>query len=150
MAVRIQNTPASFRLFRIHVISLLAIMLALGACASSQELVCLPDEQAVVMETLYFGTAMPGGAVTSDAWDKFLRHTVTPLFPKGLTFWGTSGQWQSSSGGPVEREDSYVLQLTHPGSEDNELAIRTIIKRYKEDFHQEAVLRIRSRGCQSL
>ena len=127
----------------------LVMLLIVGACASNQDPTCRSDERVGVMETLYFGTARPGGAVTRDEWNAFLRGTVTPLFPGGLTSWDAQGQWRASNG-TIEREASYVLQIAHAPSEADEFAIQTIMRKYKEDFHQEAVLRIRSRGCLSL
>jgi hypothetical protein len=125
------------------------VLLVVGACASNQDLICRSDERVGVMETLYFGTAKPGGAVTRDEWNTFLRETVTPLFPDGLTSWEAHGQWRTSDGA-IEREASYVLHIAHAPREADDLAIQTIMRKYKEDFHQEAVLRIHSRGCLSL
>lgn len=65
----------------------LMVLLAVGACASNQDLACRPDERIGVTETLYFGTAKTGGAVTRDEWNRFFHGTVTPLFPDGLTSW---------------------------------------------------------------
>jgi len=137
------------RMVRGHAISLLALALLAGACASNQDLACWPDERAGVVETLYFGTARPGGAVTRDEWNAFLRGTVTPLFPDGLTSWEAQGQWRAPNGA-IEREASYVLSIAHAPGETDELAVQTIMRKYQEEFRQNAVLRVRSRGCLSL
>ncbi|MCC2642458.1 MAG: hypothetical protein K0S45_2871 [Nitrospira sp.] len=100
------------------------------------------------MESLYFGTATPHGAVTTDEWTTFLETIIMPDFPDGLTFWAASGRWKLSTG-MSERETSYVLQLAHNGNRQNNNAIQRIIRTYKEYFHQEAVLRIRSQVCHS-
>ena len=78
----------------------------------------------------------------------FLNDIVVPNFPEGLTSWSAAGRWRNSAG-LVEHETSYVLQLAHHGSEERDLAVQRIIHRYKRDFQQESVMRIRSRACRS-
>jgi hypothetical protein len=87
------------------------IALALGACASTPRVACAAGEQAMVAETLFFGTNIPGGGVVTDAeWTAFVSEVVTPRFPDGLTTWSASGQWRGASG-TVEREGAHVLTL---------------------------------------
>ncbi len=100
------------------------------------------------MDLLYFGTARPGGVVTPEEWSKFVDRLVTPRFPQGLTSWEAAGQWQTGTG-MVEREASHVLSVVHPDTEESERAIREIASKYKAEFQQEAVLRVRSRACMS-
>lgn len=126
----------------------LMVLLAVGACASNQDLACRPDERIGVTETLYFGTAKTGGAVTRDEWNRFFHGTVTPLFPDGLTSWETQGQWRASDGA-IEREASYVLQIAHADRLEDDRAVQTMMRKYADDFRQDAVLRVRSRGCLS-
>ncbi len=99
-------------------------------------------------ESIYFGSNKPGGTVTTMEWAKFVNDHVTPAFPEGLTSWAGSGQWRMADG-KIEREISYILQLTHDTTEEKESAIRAIMDRYKKEFHQEAVLRVRSHACLS-
>lgn len=130
-------------------IFLVLYMLAVAAgCASIQPLACLPNEQLTVMESLYFGTAKPGGLVSQEEWATFVNEQVTPAFPEGLTSWSASGQWRMA-GGRIEREASHILQLTHDGSDAKETAVQRIMATYKHDFQQEAVMRIRSQACRS-
>ena len=108
---------------------------------------CRQGEQALVQDTLYFGTGKPqGGVVTSQEWDGFLQHTVTPRFPQGLSVLPASGQWRGADGAIV-RESSYLLQLVHADDERSEQAVNAIVASYKSQFQQEAVLRTRSRAC---
>lgn len=100
------------------------------------------------MEAMYFGAAKPGGRVTPEEWREFVHRVVTPRFPQGLTSWEASGQWQGATG-VIEREASQVLHLVHPDSEKSELAVKEVISKYKAEFGQEAVLRVRSRACVS-
>ena len=120
----------------------------LGACASVQQVSCTGAEQALVQEVLYFGTARPVGVVTPMEWAEFLRDTVTPRFPQGLTSWQASGQWRSTEG-TVVQEASYVLHIVHPIAESNEKAIQELVAAYRKRFQQEAVLRVKAPACVS-
>ena len=119
-----------------------------SGCGVVQPLTCLPSEHAVITETLYFGTAKSGGVVDAEEWESFIDHVVVPAFPHGFTTWVASGRWSTATG-LVEQETSPVLQLTHKGSEENDTAIQHLMQTYKKDFHQEAVMRVRSPGCRS-
>ena len=126
-----------------------SIALAITAgCASTSVVPCPTGEQPVVLDSLYFGAAKSGGVVTAEDWMGFLNDIVVPNFPEGLTSWSAAGRWRNSAG-LVEHETSYVLQLAHHGSEERDLAVQRIIHRYKRDFQQESVMRIRSRACRS-
>lgn len=125
------------------------LALALGACASNQLWSCRTGERLSVMDSLYFGTAKPDGRVTAQEWQEFMNQVVTPRFPGGLTSWEASGQWQSATG-VIERESSHVLHIVHPDTEESERAVQEIMDRYKTEFQQQAVLRVRSSTCMSL
>lgn len=133
----------------IRVSSVFTIALALGACASSQLWSCRTGEYLAVMDSMYFGTVKPGGSVTAQEWHEFMNQVVTPHFPEGLTSWEASGQWQSAAG-VIEREASHVLHIVHPDTEESERAVREVMSRYKTEFQQQAVLRVRSSACMSL
>ena len=101
------------------------------------------------MESLYFGTAKPdGGVVSAEEWQAFLEQVITPRFPDGLTAWSAAGQWRDGEG-ELQRESSYVLSVVHPDSPEQERAVAEVITLYKEQFQQEAVLRVRSPTCVS-
>lgn len=126
----------------------LCLLAVTAACTSPQPLTCLSNEQPTVMESLYFGTAKPGGVVSQEEWASFVNEQVTPAFPEGLTSWSASGQWRMA-GGRIEQEASHILQVTHDGSSAKETAVQRIMATYKHNFQQEAVMRIRSRACRS-
>jgi len=123
--------------------------LVLAACAATPGAPCRDGEDAVVADTLYFGTNKPGGVVGADEWQDFLATGVTPRFPQGITSWRASGQWRSESG-KLEHEASYVLQLVHADSAEAERAVRDVMTDYRKRFEQEAVLRVRLPACISL
>ncbi|MGH8644794.1 MAG: DUF3574 domain-containing protein [Gammaproteobacteria bacterium] len=135
--------------FKFRASSVFTIALALGACASNPLWSCRTGERLAVMDSMYFGTVKPGGSVTAQEWQEFMNQVVTPRFPEGLTSWEASGQWQSATG-VIEQESSHVLHIVHPDTEESELAVREIMNRYKTEFQQQAVLRVRSRACMSL
>jgi Protein of unknown function (DUF3574) len=123
-----------------------SVVAVLGACATTPEPSCPQGQRAAVQELVYFGTDTPTGRVTPDEWTRFLRDTVTPKFPDGLTAWQASGQWRSASGAIVQ-EPSYVLSLVHPPGSTSEQAIAELIAAYKAQFRQEAVLRVTAHAC---
>lgn len=122
--------------------------LFLSGCGVARELRCASAERLSVSELLYFGTARPGGTVSSVEWSVFLAGAVTPRFPSGLTAWSAAGQWQSADG-TITRENSFVLNLVHPGTEAAEQSVNAVIAEYKARFQQEAVLRVRTHACTS-
>lgn len=127
-------------------VSFIAVICA--RCASTSMPTCASHEQPVVLDSLYFGAAKPGGVVTPEEWAIFLDDSVLPEFPEGLTSWVAAGRWGNAAG-LVEREVSYLLQLAHNGSQEKDRAVQQIVHRYKSKFQQEAVMRIRSQACRS-
>ena len=119
----------------------------LVGCAAAQGDSCAAGESRA-SDTLYFGTAAPGGVVTREEWDRFLREVVTPRFAEGFTQWEASDQWKSTNGSIV-REGSHVLVVVHPASPQAEANVRAIAAEYKSRFHQQAGLRVRSEACVS-
>ncbi|CAN7287292.1 DUF3574 domain-containing protein [Variovorax sp. LjRoot290] len=132
---------------RFALITVLAAMLT--ACAPMHGTGCASGEQALVHDSLFFGTGKPrGGVVTPAEWAEFLKGTVTPRFPQGLTVSPASGQWRGADGAIVQ-EASQVLQLIHPDDTANESAVQELVAAYKAQFQQEAVLRVKAMACVS-
>jgi uncharacterized protein DUF3574 len=127
---------------------LLSLALVAGCSTSIAGSHCQPGEQTATMDSLYFGTAFADGVVRPEDWSRFVDDVVTPRFSRGLTSWAASGQWRDASGA-VHRESSYVLLVVHPDARDADASIREVIDVYKQRFHQEAVLRVRSTACVS-
>lgn len=127
----------------------LLLCLSLSACAGLAPR-CPAGEQAVVNDTLYFGTQIPGGGlVDAVRWQGFIDEIITPRFPQGLTHWDALGQWKNQSGS-IAHESSHVLQIAHPDTPQDERAITDIMAAYRERFHQEAVLRLHAPVCMGL
>ena len=110
---------------------------------------CRAGEESAIVDSLYFGTAMPGGRVSSEDWQRFLADTITPRFPDGLTAWAAAGQWRNSVG-ELQKEDSYVLDVVHKDEAKYDTAVREVMEMYKSRFRQDAVLRVRTASCMSL
>ena len=124
----------------------LAAVALLAGCASSGPAGCPGGAQRQVRDELYFGTATPDGTVSAAEWDAFLRDTVTPRFPDGLTVHAAAGQWRGADG-VIVREASYVLEVMHADDAATERAIGEIAAAYKSRFRQEAVMRVTSPAC---
>ena len=127
----------------------LVLFVSLVGCVTMHASQCGDDGRTATQELLYFGTDTPSGHVMPEEWTQFLRETVTPRFPEGLSSWQAFGQWRSASG-HVIREPSYVLSLVHPDDPVPDKAVQEIIAFYKTRFEQEAVLRVKSHTCMSL
>jgi hypothetical protein len=135
---------------RLRTAAVLASLLTVYGCAAVQETRCAPGEERAVNDVMIFGTAKPVGAgtVTPGEWTEFLRTSVTPRFPQGLTVWQASGQWRGADT-TIVHEASFVLSLVHPDDEPSEAAVRAISNEYKSRFSQESVLRVKSHACVS-
>ena len=126
---------------------MLLLAVAIPGCSSTAtRIVCRANERAAIVDSLYFGTAMPGGSVTQADWQTFLAEVITPRFPEGLTAWAAAGQWRNPAG-ELQKEESYVLHVVHADEAKYDLAVREVIDLYKTKFHQEAVLRVRTPTC---
>jgi hypothetical protein len=73
-----------------------ALLLSGAACSNALQGV---SGRRAHVERLYLGRNKGNVEVVTDsAWAAFLRDVVTPAFPKGLTVWEASGQWQDTTG----------------------------------------------------
>jgi hypothetical protein len=140
------NAADRWRFTRVN--GILALTLAIEACASHPPETCRPGERSAIVDALYFGTATSDGTVTSAEWRDFVNRVVTPRFPQGLSWWASAGQWRTATGA-IQREASHILHLVHDDTQESELALREVVNRYKARFRQEAVLRVRSGSCVS-
>jgi hypothetical protein len=127
------------------ILAVMYLSLIVG-CAALSQASCPSSEERSVNDMIYFGTVMPNGLVTQNEWEEFLSRSITPHFPKGLTYWLAAGQWQGRDG-IVVHEKAFVLSLVHPDDNQSENAVYNIISEYKRRFNQEAVLRVKGYVC---
>ncbi|MDF1667230.1 MAG: DUF3574 domain-containing protein, partial [Planctomycetota bacterium] len=107
-----------------------------GGCVSSKAAPA-PTWQT---STVYFGRNIGATEGVSDEdWTGFLKASVTPEFPKGLTVLDGLGQYRDESKELI-RERSKILILVHPIDEKSRAKVKAIIDRYKSQFKQESVL----------
>jgi len=126
---------------KIKILVFAGLCLGVLSCAPKAQIQSQPTP---VEDTLYFGLSTPQGPVTPAQWADFLSKEVTPRFPDGLTAWDAKGQWKDSKGN-IGKEPTKVLVLIHPDSDAEDQAIQAVIDVYKKEFHQESVMRVRSR-----
>jgi hypothetical protein len=134
-----------------RVIAVVGLSAMLGACQAPSTVAtapaCRPPLVAATMIELYFGRAIPGGGYVSDAeWNDFLRTSISPRFPAGLTVIDSVGQ----SGSRTTPERTKLVQL---GVRDAAAAtghIDAVIADYKQRFRQIGVFRVESPVCASL
>ncbi|HEV8516939.1 MAG TPA: DUF3574 domain-containing protein [Burkholderiales bacterium] len=141
-----QAKDCSMSPFRIA--ATVTLSFAVTACAALNLPSCKRGEELAVQDSLYFGTGMRKGVVTTEERAKFLEVTVTSRFPQGLTVWQALGQWRGADGSIV-RELTDVLQIIHPDDALSETSVAEIVAAYKAAFQQEAVLRVRDSICVS-
>lgn len=123
------------------VLVLSAFCLCIAACAPKVQ---IQSQPVFVEDDLYFGLSTSQGPVTPSQWEGFLNQEVTPRFPDGLTVLDAKGKWKNAQG-TIGKEPTKVLILIHPDNADEDKAIQALIELYKKEFHQESVMKVRSR-----
>jgi hypothetical protein len=97
-----------------------------------------------IQTTLYFGRNIGDQeGVTEAAWSKFLKDTVSPRFPNGLTVEDGVGQYFDTDNKALIQERTKILTLLYEESEETKQKINEIIDRYKKRFRQQSVLKVR-------
>lgn len=123
------------------------VLLVVGGCARSNESSCPDGTDHFLRYELFMGRSGPGGEVVDDsAWEGYLRESVTPRFPDGLTALDARGQWRDGDG-VVQRERSKVLVILAPPGDDVMGRIDEAIGEYKRRFSQESVLLVVEDTC---
>lgn len=98
--------------------------------------------------SLLFGLRRPhGGRITKREWNAFLRDTVTPRFPAGLSVLQVEGQWQDRESGRIGREPGRVVWIVTPPAPDLPARIDAIRQTYRTRFQQQAVGVVITAGC---
>ena len=65
------------RLFHFAIIAAFAV--TVSACSSTYIVRCKDGDHLAIHDSLYFGTAKPGGVVSSEDWAKFLKPQSLPV-----------------------------------------------------------------------
>jgi hypothetical protein len=127
----------------------LAVVAAVACSETGTPPPCHEGADQFVKYQLFMGRGGQSGEVVDDAaWEAFLRDTVTPRFPDGLTVLDGRGQWRDSEG-LVQKERSKVLVILAPPSDDGMRLIDEISEEYERRFEQESVLRVVYDTCVS-
>jgi len=97
---------------------------------------------------LYFGADSPSGEVSAAQWTAFLKDSVTPRFPEGLTVYNARGQWRDGNG-RIAGEETRVVEVLRDGTPDDDARVAIVAGEYRERFRQESVLTTRkaARAC---
>lgn len=90
--------------------------------------------------TLLFGQTRPRGqAISASEWRDFLKTTLTPAFPAGLSVLSAQGQWQDPATGRVSQEPARLVTILAAPTQDLLTRLDTVRSRYKERFQQQSV-----------
>jgi hypothetical protein len=92
---------------------------------------------------VFCGMSYQGGEVTEADWRRFCDEHVTTAFPDGYTSLEATGYWKGG-GKTTEREHSRVLVIVAPA--DAKDKVLSVARKYRQQFHQEAVLVMTSVG----
>ena len=92
---------------------------------------------------VFCGMSSKGGEVTEADWRSFCDAHVTTAFPDGYTSFEATGYWRGGAA-TTERENSRILIIVAPVEAKSK--VLNIAKQYREQFQQEAVLVMTSRG----
>lgn len=91
-----------------------------------------------------FGLTTDAGhtRISDQDWQRFRDEQIVTRFPDGFTLYGAQGYWRSAA--TTCAEPTMVLMVVSPDREDAARKLDEIARSYKQRFHQEAVLQIRS------
>jgi len=97
---------------------------------------------------LLFGFGSTWTRVSERHWDRFVNHEISPRFPEGYSLFEGKGQWRNKAG-HITRESSRMLLIWYDATPEANQKIEAIRKAYKDQYHQEAVLRADGSSCVS-
>jgi hypothetical protein len=119
----------------------LTAALWVGYAAAAEPAACpFAGQKPMMAVQMFMGMRMQnGGVVTAEQWDGFLRQTVTPLFPDGLTVYATYGQWRDQKTGALTREPSRVLLINGTDGPELRSHVTQVAEAWKKQFDQQSV-----------
>ncbi len=122
----------------------LVALLTLAGCGPRTQVTGMAGLEKMMRTELYFGLSMPDGKTVSEAeWAAFVDEQITPRFKEGLTIFEARGQYLDKK--KVVKERTKVVVIVHPDTPKSRIHIYNIIGAYKQEFDQEAVLRVTHR-----
>jgi hypothetical protein len=105
-------------------------------------------QKALLAVHIFMGQSLPtGGTVTAQQWDDFLKKTVTPLFPEGLTVYSTYGQYQNPTTKVITREPSKDVFVDGVDTATLRSHVTKVAAAWKKQFKQQSVGIVTSTEC---
>ena len=91
-------------------------VLIVGLCLNSEAPACPEGADHFVEYQLFMGRSNASGEIVDDAaWAEFLKDTVIPRFPDGLTVLNGQGHWRGSQGIAYQERSKMLVVLAPPG-----------------------------------
>ncbi len=108
----------------------------------------LAGQKPLLAVHIFMGQSLPtGGTVTAQQWNAFLRKTVTPLFPEGLTVYSTYGQYQNPTTKVITREPSKDVFVDGVDTPNLRNRVTKVANAWKKQFNQQSVGIVTSTEC---
>ena len=121
-----------------------------GALAAEQATTAcpFPGQKPLLAVHLFMGQSLPtGGTVTAAQWNDFLKKTVTPLFPEGLTVYSTYGQYQNPTTKVITREPSKDVFVDGVDTANLRSRVTKVVDTWKKQYKQQSVGVVTSTEC---
>jgi hypothetical protein len=126
----------------------IALVLALGGCATLQKTAACPAGQSRLQTAQLFLGRNPGdGPVISEAeFRRFIAEEVSPRFPGGLSVVDGGDRWRGEENRMI-REASKVVLIALPSGAHAADRIEAVQSAYRARFQRESVVKITEAGC---
>lgn len=97
------------------------------------------DVSLSTVSRVYCGLSKPNGESVSESdLARFIRESVSRLFPDGFTVLRANGGWRDLATGQTIQEPSAVFELAHGGQDMPR--VLELARDYKRQFGQQAVM----------
>lgn len=128
----------------------MAMVVALGGCATVQTASCPAGQSRLRTAELYFSRDLAGRpAVTDAAFRKFIADEIAPRFPQGLTVLDGGPQWHGKENRRLHDAAKVVL-IAMPGDRDPASQIEAVRGAYRTRFQLDSTARIGDPACAAL
>ena len=135
--------------WRVGLVLTVALWGGHGSLAAEQATACpFAGQKPLLAVHMFLGQSLStGGTVTTQQWNEFLRKTVTPLFPEGLTVYSTYGQYQNPTTKKITREPSKDLFVDGVDTANLRSRVTKVADAWKKQFNQQSVGIVTSTEC---